>query len=91
MEQLFRKWLEENTELSESSIGKYVGAIRTITKDMLSEGVINKNLYNVTSAAELCIIMKAIYSNSFFDKKDTRGNKMYSNALNQYYEYLKSK
>lgn len=45
MEKLFREWLEETTKLSESSIGKYTRAIRAITKDMLSEGVIDKELY----------------------------------------------
>lgn len=91
VEKLFRKWLEETTKLSESSIGKYTRAIRAITKDMLSEGIIDKELYNVTSSIEFSSMMKNITANRFFDLKDTKGNRMYSVAMNHYYEFLKSR
>lgn len=91
MEELFREWLEANKKLSDSSIGKYTRAIRAITKDMLSENVISKDLYNITSSVEFDNIMKIIISNDFFSKKDIRGNRMYSVAMNHYYEFLESR
>ena len=91
MEKLFREWLETNKKLSDSSIGKYTRAIRAITKDMLSEGVISKDLYDITSAVEFDNVMKIIFSDNFFSKKDTRGNRMYSVAMNHYYEFLESR
>ena len=91
MEKLFREWLEETTKLSESSIGKYIRAIRAITKDMLAEGVIDKDLYNVTSSIEFDSMKKDITSNKCFNLKDTKGNRMYSVAMNHYSEFLKSR
>ena len=91
MEELFREWLEASKKLSDSSIGKYTRAIRAITKDMLSEGVISKDLFNITSSVEFDTVMKIILSNNFFFKKDTRGNRMYSVAMNHYYEFLESR
>lgn len=91
MEELFRNWLETNKRLSDSSIGKYTRAIRAITKDMLSEGVISKDLYNITSSIEFDNVMKIILSNDFFSKKDTKGNRMYSVAMNHYHEFLESR
>lgn len=88
---MFRKWLEETTKLSESSVGKYTCAIRAVTKDMLSEGVIDKDLYNISSSIEFDSILRDITSNRFFDLKDTKGNRMYSVALNHYSEFLKSR
>lgn len=91
MEKFFREWLEENTSLSESSIGKYTRAIRAITKDMLAEGIIDRDLYTVSSSKEFDVIMKDIVSNRFFELKDTKGNRMYSVAMHHYYDFLKSR
>lgn len=91
MEKFFREWLEGNTSLSESSIGKYTRAIRAITKDMLAEGIIDRDLYTVSSSKEFDVIMKDIVSNRFFELKDTKGNRMYSVAMRHYYDFLKSR
>ena len=53
MEKLFAEWLKNNTNLSDSSIGKYTRAIRAITKDMIAERIIDKDLYNIKSPIEL--------------------------------------
>lgn len=91
MEKLFREWLEGTTKLSENSIGKYTRAIRAISKDMISENVIDKELYYITSSTEFDSVMKDIISNRFFHFKDSKGNRMYSVAMNHYYEFLKSR
>ena len=88
---MFRAWLEENTKLSDSSIGKYIRAIRSITKDMLSEGVIEKDIYNVTASIEFDSMMKDISVNKIFNMKDTKGNRMYSVAMKHYSDFLKSR
>lgn len=80
---LFVKWLEENTNLSESSIVKYSGAIRTVSREMHEMGTISKPL-NSMSIFELDIAICAILSNKCFIDKNRRGNNMYSNALKQY-------
>ena len=90
MEERFAEWLGENLNISESSIGKYKRAIRAVTKDMEEEGVIEKDLYLVTSPTDFYRIKEKIFENKFFYDKDTRGNRMYSVAMNHYYEFLVS-
>ena len=91
MEELFGKWLQTNKNLSQSSIGKYQRAIRAVSKDMNEEGVIDFDLYSITSAHQFYSLKKEIFGNDFFDSKDTRGNRMYSVAMNHYYEFLCSR
>lgn len=88
MEFLFRNWLKENTMLSESSCDKYVRAIHAISRDMQNEGVLDYDLYNIKSALAFQKIMEIISKNSYFRDKNTRGNNMYSCAMNRYLEFL---
>lgn len=90
MEELFGNWLMKNRNLSRNSVGKYQRAIRAVSKDMNEEGLIDFDLYSITSAKAFHSIKKEIINNNFFDSKDTRGNRMYSVALNHYYEFLSS-
>lgn len=91
MEELFGKWLQTNKNLSQSSISKYQRAIRAVSKDMNEEGLIDFDLYSVTSSSVFYSLKKDIFDNDYFYSKNTRGNRMYSVAMNHYYEFLCSK
>lgn len=91
MEELFGKWLQTNMNLSQSSIGKYQRAIRAVSKEMIEEGLIDFELYSITSAHQFYSLRKEIFNNEFFINKDSRGNRMYSVAMNHYYEFLCSR
>lgn len=83
----FSDWLTHNTSLSESSVGKYSGAVGTISKEMYEKGTIQKRLENM-SPFELDLAIALIMSDSDFVSKNTRGNHMYSNALKQYRYFI---
>lgn len=83
----FSDWLSQNTELSESSVGKYSGAVGTISKEMYQKGTIQKPLENM-SPFELDLAIALTMSDSDFIVKNTRGNHMYSNALKQYRYFI---
>lgn len=85
----FTDWLGKNTELSDSSITKYSGAVGTISKEMYAAGIISKPLYNMNSF-ELDIAIALVMKNESFVDKNTRGNHMYSNALKQYRHFINS-
>lgn len=91
MEELFKEWLASHTTLSANSVYKYSRAIVSISNDMISEKVLSASLYTITSSGDLTPLIKGIYSNASFMQKDKRGNKMYSNALNHYYDFLKER
>ena len=84
---LFTEWMGRNTGLSENSIAKYYGAIRTISHEMLARGAISKQRQNM-DVFELDIAISAILSHPYFIEKNTRGNHMYSNALKQYRYFM---
>ena len=83
----FSDWLSQNTGLSESSVGKYSGAVGTISKEMYQKGTIQKPLENM-SPFELDLAIALTMSDSDFIAKNTRGNHMYSNALKQYRYFI---
>ena len=83
----FSDWLSQNTDLSESSVGKYSGAVGTISKEMHQKGTIQKPLENM-SPFELDLAIALTMSNPDFIAKNTRGNHMYSNALKQYRYFI---
>lgn len=83
----FSDWLIQNTELSESSIGKYSGAVNTISKEMCQKGTIQKPFENM-SMFELDLAIALTMSDPDFIAKNTRGNHMYSNALKQYRYFI---
>ncbi len=83
----FSDWLSQNTDLSESSVGKYSSAVGTISKEMYTKGTIQKPLENM-SPFELDLAIALTMSDSDFIAKNTRGNHMYSNALKQYRYFL---
>ena len=88
-DQPFYQWLSSTSKLAESSIGKYAGAVGTISRDMLSLGVIAKPLEDM-SIFELDCAISSILDNASFMDKNSRGNHMYSNALKQYRYFMKS-
>ncbi|WP_416150234.1 hypothetical protein ACM26V_04395 [Salipaludibacillus sp. HK11] len=85
----FTKWLEEQTDLAQSSILKYTGAINTISKELIESNIISLNLYHINSANEVELIRERYFSISEFIEKDKRGNRMYSRALSYYIEFTR--
>lgn len=83
----FAVWMSQNTKLSESSIGKYSGAVGTMSKEMYQKNTIQKPLEDM-SPFELDLAIALILSDPDFVSKNTRGNHMYSNALKQYRYFL---
>jgi hypothetical protein len=90
MDELFEKWLKDNLNVSENTIEKYKRALNAVSKDMIEEGVIDKNIYSIVSSIEFEQVWERILDNTFFQKKDTRGNRMYSVAMKHYLDFLRS-
>lgn len=85
----FGKWLKNTSDLSDSSVYKYTHAVKTISDDMLSEGVIDKPLAEM-ELYEVDLAIAVIFHTRSFIDKDTRGNHMYSTALKWYRFFLES-
>lgn len=87
MKDRFINWLKENKpDLKDSSIEKYSRAVRTISEQF----VVGRSLYKIDSYDEAREVVEKIYDNAEFVQKNERGNRMYSNALDKYLEFLYS-
>ena len=83
----YEKYLKEIRGLSMSSINHYQGALRTISKYLVSKGKIQQIIYEIQDIAELEEIQKYLYVDPDFRTLNKRGNHMYSAALNNYYRF----
>lgn len=84
----FSEWMHLHTNLSDSSVYKYTRAVNTVSNEMLDLKVIGKSIFDM-NLVELDVAIANIFINPQFVKKNTTGNKMYSNSLKQYrYYYL---
>lgn len=79
----FFNWMMKNSGLAESSVYKYTRAVNTVSDEMFDRRVVNKSLLTM-NLVELDIAILNIFENEFFVEKNTRGKRMYSNALKQY-------
>ena len=82
----FILWMGQTTDLSENSRKKYAGAINTVSKDMMTLGIISKSLFEM-KRSELDIVIPLILNNVDFISKNIRGDHMYSNGLKQFRSY----
>lgn len=85
----FKEWLYDSTDLAESSINRYYSAIKTISKEMINEGVINKP-FEQMDILELEIAISFIFWDKDFCYKNNNSNRVYSSALKRFRYYRMS-
>ena len=78
---------EDGNPLSERSIEHYNSGLLVASDDMLREGMITKPLTDM-DLFEPDIAIAVIRKDSFFEAKDKKGKRMYSNALKHYCLYV---
>ncbi len=83
----FGKWMEQNTQLSHSSIYKYKRAVNTMSKEMMKANTIHKCLFDM-NRFELDIGINSIFQDPKFIAKNEKGRRMYSNSLKQYRYFI---
>ncbi|MEY8844296.1 hypothetical protein V2B35_16850 [Bacillus safensis] len=80
----FADWLRTYANIKPYSIGRYSKAIGTISSELGDYGLQKINLFNLTDAA----FIDEILSNPEFKKKNEKGHRMYSVALNHFKKYI---
>lgn len=86
----FIKWLEDNVRLAGSTISKYANAIETISVELVKYNVMQGSLYNISNPSMLESLAIKYLAIPEYSDKDSRGNRMYSNALRHYKNFLDS-
>jgi 5-methylcytosine-specific restriction enzyme A len=80
----FVNWLETNTKASSYTVGRYAGAIDTLSYELESYGLDESSLYNVSNT----LIIEELLKQPLFLEKNQRGNRMYSSALKYFIRYI---
>ena len=83
------RYLTEVRKTSESTVNHYLGALRTISKYLVTRNKISETIYEITELSDLEIIREYLYMQPDFVEKDERGNRMYSAGLNNYVRFAK--
>ena len=85
--QYYIKYLKQVRNLSDSSVGHYTQAINRISKLLRDRDMIKDTIYELKDIGELEVIRNYVYNDPEFVALDTRGNRMYSAGLNNYYRF----
>lgn len=80
----FAEWLKSNTDIKPYSVGRYSKAIGTISTELEDFGLQAINLFTLTDTA----FIDTILCNPEFKKKNEKGHRMYSGALNHLKKYI---
>ncbi len=78
------KYLEDIAKVSDSSVKHYLEGLRYISKLLFQKGKVNESIYEIQSMDELIQIREYLQTDPEFVSVNTRGNRMYSVALNHY-------
>ena len=87
----FIKWMKEFSGRSISTIGKYAGAIETISRELESYSNTKVDIYSINYSNDVEILKDLYLSIDELREKNIRGNRMYTCSLDWYEKYLDSK
>ncbi|OOG18833.1 hypothetical protein BWD42_02410 [Sphingobacterium sp. CZ-UAM] len=82
----FKNWLQENHKQI-TRPEKYIGTIKTISNDLKLHIEIN-SLFHIEEASKIKELYDLYFSILAFEKKNSRGNNMYSRAFDLYLEFM---
>lgn len=83
----YKKYLKQVRNLSDSSVGHYTQAISRVSKLLRERAKIRDTIYELKDIGELEVIREYVLRDPEFVALDTRGNRMYSAGLNNYYRF----
>lgn len=89
--ELFEKWLEDNTSLSERTKKNYLYAISQISSWMSNELAISENLYELSNVDKVDEIVNTLEQSKGFNERNQSGNRIWSSAIKFFKEFTHNK
>ena len=83
----YAKYLKEIRKVTDSTVKHYQDALSYISNYLLQKRKIQRTIYEIQEIGELEIIKEELYANPDFIALDSRGHRMYSAGLNNYYRF----
>lgn len=83
----FTDWLVNNN-LSSSTASSYAGAIKTISEELKKKRLLEGSLYHINEPVLVDALIIQYFSIPEYKGKNERGNKIYSNALRHFRNFV---
>lgn len=83
----FKQYLKQSRGVSDSTVGHYVTGINTINKFLVKYNYNITNIFSVKTQTELDEIQDFLFENEEFIEMNNKGNRMYSSALKNFYQF----
>lgn len=87
----YMEYLKKIRKVSDSTIRHYQQAMQSISRLLVDKEKIKQSIYEIQNLDELEIIRNYLYSEADFIELDTRGHRMYSAGLNNYFKFATGK
>ena len=87
LKEYYGRYLTEIKELSDSSVKHYYGALNNISRRLKRKGLVERDIYEIMDLETLEAIRAVLFADPDFVELNTRGRRMYSAGLNNYYRF----
>jgi MoxR-like ATPase len=82
---LFKKYISKR--YSEKTVNNYVGGIRSISSELLSRELIDRDIYTIDDAEVVNDLLKTYLNVPELKEKNSNGHNMYSASIKKYVEF----
>lgn len=83
----YSRYLTEIRGSSESTVRHYLDALNNISKKLKAKDIVETDIYEIMDLNELSNVRDILFADQDFIAQDTRGRRMYSAGLNNYYRF----
>lgn len=84
----FRSYMLYVKKLNESSVNQYIDVIDYTSKDAISDGILDKSIYEYANAGEVREILETLKQNDHFNTITFKRNNINTAAVGNYIQYL---
>ena len=87
LQKYYSRYLTEIRKASPSTVRHYIDALNNISRRLKEKGVVRENIYEIMNLNNLEEVRRALFADPEFIAQDSRGRRMYSAGLNNYYRF----
>lgn len=87
LQEYYSRYLTEIRGLSTSSVKHYLDALNNISRKLKAKDVVSTDIYEIMDLNDLTEARRILFDDPEFIAQDTRGRRMYSSGLNNYYRF----
>lgn len=87
LQEYYSRYLTEIRGNSNSTVKHYIDALNNISRKLKTMGIVDSDIYEIMDLEELEKARKELFADPEFIAQDSRGRRMYSAGLNNYYRF----